>query len=101
MEQDVLEEESRRLRAGAEERDLSVYSSWRAGADPRVLEAIGIYARYLMGQHAGMTDALSLTAVVACFELESIPRPDRPELAGRILTVHQAFLKTRKDKPRG
>lgn len=85
---DALRAEMNQRAEGAPARDLSGFTAWRDTTDPENLELIGMYASYLYGQHAGMTDALSLPAVIAAMDILSIERDDRPELARRLIVLH-------------
>jgi hypothetical protein len=67
---------------------MSSACAWRATADPDNLRVMGIYANYLVGQVAGMSDALSLPAVIAALDLLNIDRPARPDLARRLVLLH-------------
>lgn len=61
---------------------------WQDDADPENLDLIAMYGSFLFGQHAGMTDALNLPAVVAAMDLMDIERQDRPALARRLIFLH-------------
>lgn len=88
-----MSDEAQRVRCGAPPRDgTEVWSEWRATADDVVLEAIDLYATYLIGQTSGMSDALSLPAVVAMCEVEAIPQEERPDLTQRLLLVNNAAM---------
>lgn len=56
--------------------------------EPENLELLEMYASYLAGQWAGMTDALSLEAVEATMRILSIPGDERPALARRLIVLH-------------
>lgn len=47
-----------------------------------------MYGSLLVGQYAGMTDALSLEAVEAAMRILSIPDDERPSLARRLIVLH-------------
>lgn len=52
---------------------------------------IEIYGAMLIGQHAGMTAALSLTAVAAALELARIDPAWRLYFAARLVRLHGIF----------
>ena len=91
-EQKMLEAEERQLEAGAEPRDLSEHSEWRKTVDQCVLDALTLYGTYLIGQSAGMSDALSLGAIVTACDIEGIPQESRPEFARHVLMIHSRNL---------
>lgn len=84
----MADDEEGRVAAGAPERDLSAYSEWRERTDLTVQEAMEMYGAHLVGQTAGMSDALSLTAVMAAFELEDIERDRRPGMVWMLNRIH-------------
>lgn len=90
-EQDRLQDERRRLDDGAPPRDLSEYSTWRDETDNEILEAMSIYGDYLMGQTNGMSDALSLPALVAAFDIEGVEADERSGLGRMIIGIHWAL----------
>lgn len=85
---DVMRAEANMRADGAPGRDLSGLMAWRDTADPENLELIAVYSSYLYGQHAGMTDALSLPAVIAAMDILRVEQEERPELARRLIVLH-------------
>lgn len=61
---------------------------WHETVDPENLELLDIYGSLLVGQYAGMTDALSLEAVEAAMRILAIPKDERPTLARRLIVLH-------------
>jgi hypothetical protein len=94
----VLDQEAKRQAMGAEPRDLSAYSGWREKANPDNLDLISIYSRYLPGQYAGFSSALSLDAVRAALEIEDIPKECWPEMTERLIRLHALFEEHRPKK---
>lgn len=84
----VLRQEQEWIAGGAPPRDTSVATAWREDAEPENLELIGIYGSLLRGQHAGMTDALNLPAVVAAMDLLDVETSERGYLARRLIYLH-------------
>lgn len=91
-EQKIQQEERRLLDMGAPPRDLSSVEAWRDGVDECVLQAMSFYSFYLSGQTSGMSDALSLPAVVAACDIERVPRRKRPTLTRMLLTIHSGVM---------
>lgn len=85
---DAIRAEMNQRADGAPGRDLSGFTAWRETSDLENLELIGMYASYLYGQHAGMTDALSLPAVIAAMDILRVEQEERPELARRLILLH-------------
>jgi hypothetical protein len=84
----MLRQEALHVADGAPPRDLSEYTDWRFDAHPDNLRAIGIYSDLLVGQFAGMTEALSLEAVRAAMDILGVDRRERPALARRLIRLH-------------
>jgi hypothetical protein len=84
----VADNERKRQADGATPRDLSMYSAWRESASPDNLDLMVFYARYLAGQFAGMSSALSLDAVKSAMEIDGIDRDEWPEMAQRLIRLH-------------
>lgn len=59
---------------------------------------LDFYGRLLIGQYAGMTQALCLTALVAAFDLEGVRQEVRAQLAARLITIHALFERHRPKK---
>lgn len=76
---------------GAPPRDLSFYSAWRTKASPENLDLISLYARKLVGQYAGISNALSLEAVRTALDLEGFPRQEWSEATDRLVKLHALF----------
>ncbi len=60
-----------------------------------------MYGCYLIGQTAGMSSALSITATVEVMELCEVPRAARAELASILIVIHQCWsevMESRKPK---
>ena len=93
-----MDAEQNAIASGAPARDLSSWSEWRQEADPRDLWLLELYGTLLVGQHAGMTEALSLTAVVAALELHEVPREEWLEQVERLNLLHREVMK-RRPKP--
>lgn len=74
------------------------YQDWRETAEPDNLDLIELYAGLLAGQHAGMTDALSLEAVEAAMRIERIAEDDRPGLARRLIVLHSLVREVQRAK---
>lgn len=51
-----------------------------------------MYGAYLVGQTNGLSNALSLQAVVAMFEIEGIAVEDRPTLTARFMRIHSILM---------
>jgi len=80
--------EMRMRHEGAPSRDLSDYSRWREEAEPDNLQLLELYGAFLVGQHAGMTDALSLPAVIAAMDIVDTDPGERAETARRLIVLH-------------
>ena len=93
-ESDVLREQEAWSRDGAPDRDLSEYSAWRETAQAENIELIAFYGNYLVGQFAGMGEALSLDAVRAALDIDAVPREDWPEMAQRLILLHSIVIAT-------
>ena len=87
-ESEVQRSEMLAVSGGAPPRDLSVYTAWRETADPANLGLIGTYSSYLVGQFAGMGDALNLSAVQSAMDILDVEREERPEMARRLVFLH-------------
>lgn len=61
--------------------------------DDAVEDAFGFYASYLVGQMAGMSEALDLAAVRAALEIEDVPRDEWPVLTRRYIVIHNEVMK--------
>jgi len=85
--------ESDRRSQGAPARDLSQYSSWRSDVDPENLDLMDLYSRYLVGQYAGLGDALSLDAARVALEIEEVSRDDRSTIIERLIYLHGVVVK--------
>ena len=100
----MLADEAASVRDGLDPLDAEelyrVYSKWRETADDVVLEALGLYGTYLVGQTSGMSDALSLPAVIAMCDLLEVPKGEREDMTQHMLLVHQSVMKEqRRGKP--
>lgn len=93
-----MQAEANAQAAGAPPRDLSSYSAWREEADRENLELLETYGTLLIGQHAGMTNALSLDAVLAAMWLEGVPRAEWRDRARRLVLVHGLYLEHTKER---
>lgn len=87
-EQEVLSDEENRIIHGAQPRDMSIYTDWRADTDHCVLSDLNFYGTYLSGQTNGMSDSLPLPSVVAALEIEGVERHEWPERTARLLRIH-------------
>jgi hypothetical protein len=76
-----------RAEAGLTVDDASL-TGWREEIDPENADLLGMYGSLLYGQHAGMTDALSLPAVIAAMDILDTPKDERPALARRLIFLH-------------
>ncbi len=89
----MLEDEQARTDAGAEPRDIaSVYGKWREETDAYVIETLAFYGTYLTGQTNGMSDALSLPAVLAAFDIAGVPQEDRLDATEYLLLIHSRVM---------
>ena len=84
--------EMNQRRDGGPARDLSSFSEWRQGAAPDNLDLLDMYESLLVGQFAGMGNALSLEAVIAAFRIDGIPRAEWSERARRLVLLHGLWL---------
>ena len=100
VEQESLSDEDHRIDAGAEPRDMSERSVWRDTTDGCVQDALRFYGENLVGQTCGFSDALSLAAVMAAFDIEGVPQEDRPELKRRMVLIHGAAMEEAKRRHR-
>lgn len=70
---------------------------------------LGLYGTYLVGQMAGMSEALSLAATDVMFRYEEIPVRRRREMWPRLSRIHQIIVgivrkreeKKHRSKPNG
>ena len=83
---------------GAPNRDLSGFSKWRADTSPENLELLEMYGSLLIGQYAGMGNALSLDAVMAALRIEGVPRAEWPERSRRLVFLHGLYVEATKDE---
>lgn len=84
-----------RLRTGGREVDeeaLASYSKWRDDADPDNLSLLDFYSSYLVGQYAGMGNALDLGAVRVAFDLEGLDRDDWSDMTARLIYLHSIVV---------
>ena len=89
----MLAEEDKRIAHGAAPRPGIVqYSAWRERTDEVIQVVFAFYGTYLVGQTNGMSDALSLPALVAAMDLDSVAKELRPRLAQLCLTVHAELM---------
>ena len=72
--------------------DVEQFSAWRETARPDNLWLLDFYGRYLVGQYAGMGQALSLDAVRAALDIEGIDRRAWPDITGRLMILHAAYV---------
>lgn len=59
---------------------------------PENLTLLDFYVSYLIGQYAGMGEALSLDAVRAALDIEGIPRDEWAGMTRRVLIFHRAVV---------
>jgi len=98
----VLDTEARLIAEGAPPRDLSEYSAWRREADPANLYLLSVYSSFLVGQYAGMGDALNIDAIQSVLDLVGVDHDDRIEATRRLVTLHRLVRdqqELRKGKP--
>jgi hypothetical protein len=72
--------------------EVEQFSAWRATARADNQWLLDFYGRYLVGQYAGMGQALSLDAVRAACDIEGIDRRAWPDIAGRLMILHAAYV---------
>lgn len=90
--------QAKRRAFGRPQEDPERYSKWRDDTDPANLDVLSFYGRYLVGQYAGMGQALNLDSVRAALEIDGIDREDWPEMTSRMLFLHGVFVEvTKKD----
>lgn len=53
---------------------------------------LGLYGTYLVGQMAGMSEALSLSATDVMFRYEEVPVRERREMWPRLSRIHQIIM---------
>lgn len=88
-----MRDEETRISHGAPARPgVETYSAWREELPDRLLSAFDFYASYLAGQTNGMSDALSLPAVVAACEIDGVPMDDRPKLTRLCIVIHGEYM---------
>ena len=92
----MLARERKRLADGAPSRDLSMYSNWRDTARDENLELLRIYGKRLIGQVAGMGEALDILKIDKALEYEGIPEAERPDLAERLNLLHSIAMERAK-----
>lgn len=73
-------------------------SLWRESAGPGNLRLLDFYGAYLVGQYAGMGDALSLDAVRAALDIEGVAREDWPDMTERLLCLHSVVVENLPEK---
>jgi hypothetical protein len=61
---------------------------------------MNFYASYLCGQLSGMSDALSLPAVVAACDIEEVPREKRPLLTRMLIRIHAGVMEIQRREAR-
>lgn len=71
---------------------------WRFEARRENVDLIDFYGRFLIGQHAGMTEALALPSVVAAFRIAGVPRRSWANLTDRLNLVHATFTEYHREK---
>ena len=94
----MLENEANQTRAGAPYRDISFYSKWRDDAPEEVIDCINLYSTYLVGQTAGMGDALCLNAIKIALEVDEVPRFEWAETIHRVNHIHGETMRVMKRK---
>lgn len=99
-EMQVTDQELKLQELGAPPRDLAAYSGWRETVSTENAETISFYARYLVGQYSGLSEALSLPAVQAALEIDGVPREEWPEMTERLVRLHGLFERHRPRKER-
>ena len=80
---------------GAPGRNLDEYSAWRREACDENLRLLRIYGTWLVGQYAGMSEALSLQAVESALRIERVPPSERREVAERLMYLHLLWMQHR------
>lgn len=73
------------------------YTKWRDEARRQNVDLIDFYGRFLIGQHAGMTEALALPSVVAAFRISCVPRRSWANVTDRLNILHAAFIEHRRE----
>lgn len=86
---------------GAEPRDLSRYSEWREQVDEIAERMLDLYGTYLVGQTSGLSEALSLEAVVAMLRIEAFPERQWPAATQLLLIAHAEIMGLVKARARG
>lgn len=77
---------------GVDRPGLEEYGKWRETADRCVLEAFEFYGLYLWGQTNGWSEALSLPAVVAAFQITRTPQRHREEMTWMCQKIHSNVM---------
>ena len=77
---------------------IKEYGRWRKRADRRVMDALAFYARYLVGQFAGMGEALNLEAVRFACEAEAIPPSRWAEVLEDSQVIHRIVVARSREK---
>jgi hypothetical protein len=57
-----------------------------------------MYGSLLIGQYAGMGNALNLDAVMAAFQIEGVPREQWSGKARRLVYLHGLYVEATKDE---
>lgn len=65
------------------------YRKWEDEASPENVSLISLYTTFLIGQYAGMTDALDLSAARAAVEIARVDEEEQPEMIARLIVLHR------------
>ena len=94
----MLEDERNRQRNDVPSRDLSSYFKWREEAPDEVVLGIDLYATCLVGQLAGMGEALCLNAIKIALEVDEVPRSEWLEAIHQLNLIHNETMRIMKRK---
>lgn len=89
---------SERQRAGRDIGDPAHATAWRRKARPQNVALLDFYGRFLVGQWAGMTNALSVEAAETAFQWAGMPLERRAEMFERLRLIHGLYVEATEEK---
>lgn len=84
--------------AGRDTGDSRPFTDWRLKARPANVALLDFYGRFLVGQWAGMTNALSLEAVEIAFRMNGLPLERWADTLDRLKLIHGIYLELTEEK---